>query len=98
MHNAFMQALMVTGVPGLLLLVLWTVLVVIKMLKFFFCKLSSVALADKILTLPLAGFFVCNLAENLLFGWLDISSYVFYIAAGCLIANHYELFPSGKNS
>ena len=84
MHNSFMQVLMLCGLPGLLLMLAWTVLMVKNMFKVFFSKSHS--LEVKFLTVPIASFFVISLAEIYLFASLDSVSMAFYLIAGVFLA------------
>jgi len=92
MHNSFMQVLMLFGVPGLLLVLAWTVLMVKNMLRLFFSKMAP--LHDKFLTVPLAGVFVISLAEVFIFGSLDTITIVFYLIAGAFLSRYYEIMKN----
>ena len=89
MHNSFMQTLMLFGLPGLLLVLAWTVLMVKKMLRLFFSKVAP--LHDKFLTVPLAGIFLVSLAEVFIFCSIDTIAIVFYLIAGAFLSRYYEI-------
>ena len=71
---------------------------VVKMIKFFFADSSNVSLAVKALTIPLAGTFLFNLAEENIFTGLDISGACFFLIAGVFISYYHELMPRRNNS
>lgn len=98
MHNAYMQTLMLTGIFGLLLVILWTIFMVVKMIKLFFAASPSATLAVKALTVPLAGTFLFNLAEVNIFTGLDISGACFFLIAGVFIAYYRDLTPCRNSS
>ena len=89
MHNSYLMVLMLLGLPGFLLIMLWTVMMVIKMVKLFFSKKAG--LADKYLTVPLAGVFVVSLAESFIFTAHDTVGLIFYLYAGVFLARSYEI-------
>ena len=89
---------MLTGIPGLLLVILWTIFMVVKMIKLFFAASPSVTLAVKALTVPLAGTFLFNLAEVNIFTGLDISGACFFLIAGVFIAYYRDLMPCRNSS
>lgn len=90
MHSAYFQVLMMFGIPGLLLVLLWSVLMVIKMISVYFSDNGRFSMADKALTIPLAGIFVFNLAEVIIFAHLGgISGHAFYIISGLFLGCFY---------
>ena len=93
MHNSFLQVFMVSGLPGLILIVAWTVLLIIKMVKIFYSKRKDIGIEVKILTLPIASLFVVSLAESLLFFSFDVSGIVFYLCAGVFLGYYYDSYP-----
>lgn len=94
MHNSYMQTLMLTGLPGLLLVVLWTVLLLKKMIKLFFSK--EYGFAAKIPVLAIAGFLVIALSESFLFMKLDLCTMAFLLWTGIFAADYYDIFPVSK--
>jgi len=100
MHNFLLQTLMLTGLPGLLLALAFTVLMVIRMLKLFFSKLPEASMAIKTLTLPLSGIFVYGMFEIILFtasaderAITDFRELCFFLLAGIFLGYYYEIFP-----
>ncbi len=94
MHNSYLQVLMVTGIPGFLLIALWVILLVKDMVKLYFFKRQLSP--EKLLTLPMAAFFVICLSEVMCFAWLDLSSMAFYLMAGAFLGYYHECFPPKK--
>lgn len=89
MHNMFFEVLMITGISGFLLILFWTILMVKKMLNLYFSLSANISLALKILTIPIAGIFVYNLAEVVIFGKLDLIGICFFIFSG-LFSGYYK--------
>lgn len=94
MHNYILDALLLTGIPGALLLILFTLMVLWKMLKVFFSDAAS--FENKLLTLPLAFFFMDNLMEAHIFRYALVNSILFFLICGIFLAESYELFPGKK--
>ena len=87
-HNTFLQVLCITGLPGLLLVLLLCVFLAIKTLRLFF---SDAPLEIKSLTLILVGFFIYNMLEVSLFVAADTRAFTAYIVAGAVIAYESEI-------
>ena len=103
MHNMFLQVLMLTGVIGLLLVLAFTVLLVIKMIRYFFSNHPEATMDTKMLTLPLAGYFVYGMLEIILFtasaderALTDFRELCFFLLAGIFLSYYYEIFPPKK--
>ena len=90
-HNFFLETLMLTGLPGLLLALAFTLILVWRMVRVFFA--AGAELSVKLLTLPLATVLLKNMGETTLLRYDDITNYVFFLAAGAFLAFSYELFP-----
>lgn len=90
-HNVFLETLMLTGLPGLLLALAFTLILVWRMVRVFFA--AGAELSVKLLTLPLATVLLKNMGETTLLRYDDITNYVFFLAAGAFLAFSYELFP-----
>ena len=90
-HNVFLETLMLTGLPGLLLVLAFTLILVWRMVRVFFA--AGAELSVKLLTLPLATVLLKNMGETTLLRYDDITNYVFFLAAGAFLAFSYELFP-----
>lgn len=105
MHNFLLQTLMLTGVPGFLLVLAFTLMLVLRMLYYFFSGHSAANLASKVLTLPLAGIFVYGMFETILFtqsadnrALTDFRELCFFLLAGIFLGYYYEIFPTGNKN
>ena len=103
MHNYLLQTLMLTGLVGLMLVLGFTVLMVIKMIRLFFSQHPEATLAVKTLTLPLSGVFVYGMFEIVLFtqsaderAVTDFRELFFFLLAGIFLGYYYEIFPPRK--
>ena len=103
MHNYLVQTLMLTGVLGLLLVLAFTVMLVVKMIRLFFTKLPEVTSAVKTLTLPLAGIFIYGMMETVIFtncaddrAPTDFRELAFFLIAGVFLGFYYDAFPAKK--
>lgn len=97
-HNYFIEVLMLTGLPGLLLVAAFTLLLLVRMVKVFFSPSAEVL--PKLLTIPLAANLLKSLGEATLI-WQnkinnDITNYIFFLVAGMFLAYSYELFPEKR--
>jgi len=103
MHNFLLQVFMLTGLPGFLLVLAFTVLLVRRMILLFFSR--SVPLCEKLLTLPLTGMFLYSMFETLIFTdsadarslTTDIRELMFFLLAGIVLAYSYEYFPAKRH-
>lgn len=93
MHNAFFQCLMLFGVPAFLFVLVFTVLLVFHMIKYYFCGSSF---RVKLLTIPLAGLLIYSIMESSLFTSFDVPMSCFFLIAGVFLAHYYEQFPNTK--
>ncbi len=104
MHNFLLQVFMLTGLPGFLLVLVFSVLLVRRMILLFFSR--SAPLCEKLLTLPLTGMFFYSLFETLIFTdsadarslTTDIRELMFFLLAGIVLAYSYEYFPAKRNN
>lgn len=103
MHNFLLQVFMLTGLPGFLLVLAFTVLLVRRMILLFFSPRAS--LPDKLLTLPLTGLLFYSMFETLIFTdsadyramTTDIRELMFFFLAGLVLACSYEASPVRRN-
>ena len=98
MHNSWLQALMLTGIPGFLLTAAFTVLLVRRMIRFYFSKNPKAALQIKILTIPVTAVLMYHLLETGIFIFTDVRACYFFLLAGMVIAWSRELEPGQKKS
>ena len=91
---------MLTGVIGLLLVLAFTVLMVIKMIRVFFSNHPLAGMDIKVLTLPISGIFIYSLLELILFtassddrSVTDFRELFFFLIAGIFLSYYYQIFP-----
>ncbi len=94
LHNALLQTLMLTGVPGFLAVLALYVLLAVRMVTIFFSP--DAPLHIKTLTIPLAGIMADSMFEVFLFTKANVRSLIFFILAGAFLAWYYELRPTKK--
>lgn len=93
-HNYLLEALVLTGIPGFLLLLAFTVILAKRMIYMFFCATADIPV--KLLTVPLAATLVKNMGEAMIARTDDITNYFFFLVAGVFLAYSYELLPEKK--
>ena len=100
MHNLWLQVLMLTGLPGFLLVLAFCILLIWRMLRLFFSQNPAADIAVKILTFPLAGVMIYGMFETILFTQCaddrantDFRELFFFLLAGIVLAYSYELAP-----
>ena len=100
MHNFLLETFMLTGLMGFLLVVFFCLRLVIRMLHLFFTADQRVSLADKMLTIPLAGILLYGMFEVVIFtacsdkrAPTDMRELSFFIIAGMVLACSHEVLP-----
>ena len=93
-HNFFLETLMLTGVPGLLLILAFIFILVCRMLRILLD--TGVDSSIKLLTLTLTTVLLKNMGEAMLLRYDDITNYMFFLVAGVFLAYSYELLPEKK--
>ena len=100
MHNFLLETFMLTGLLGFLLVVFFCLRLVIRMLHLFFTADQRVSLADKVLTIPLAGILLYGMFEVVIFtacsdkrAPTDMRELSFFIIAGMVLACSHEVLP-----
>lgn len=101
-HNYLLQTALLTGIIGFAAVLLFTVFTVLRMVIMFFIKDERISLADKILTIPLAGLFIYSMMEIMIFTncsdsrsfGTDLRELMFFLIAGMFLARYYDVFPS----
>ncbi len=96
MHNMFMEVLMLTGIPGLIMVLFWTVPLIIRMIRFFFDRTAGICLAVKYLTVPLSGVLFWHLVEVGIFTKTDTFGKVFFLLCGVFLGYYRDLFPTSR--
>ena len=96
MHNCLFQVVLLTGLPGLLLVLGWFLLSIRRMLSVFFSGAEQVPLPIAFLTIPLTGMFLFSLMEYELFPAWDSSTRAFLLLLGIFTGLYHEYFPKQK--
>ena len=87
-HNFLLQTLMLTGLPGLLLVLAFCALVFIRTLRFWFAEKSSASLGEKMLGLPFVACMLFGQLESGFFNFTDERTLYFYLLCGLLIGQY----------
>ena len=90
-HNLFLYVLLITGVPGLGLIVLFLVLLLKRILTLYFRNDSGIKTEHRVLVLFLGGIMMYNMLEISFIANFDIRSIAFVFIAGAVIAYEKEL-------
>ncbi len=90
-HNSYLQAFVLSGIPGLALLIAFFYSLIKRMFLLFFSTNPKASFDAKVLVVLLAGCILYNMLESSLFYTLDIRSIMFYIIAGMVIAYSDEI-------
>lgn len=100
MHNFLLETFILTGLLGFLLVVFFCLRLLLRMLHLFFTSDQRVSLADKVLTIPLAGILLYGMFEVVIFtacsdrrAPTDMRELSFFIIAGMVLACSYEVLP-----
>lgn len=92
-HNFMLQTLVYTGLAGFVIALIYCILLVIRMVRYFFSEDERATLPHKLLTLPLTGILLYNMLEPLLFYSTDFSVLFFFFIAGIFLGYSHELHP-----
>ena len=96
-HNMFLNILMLTGIPGFIIAIVFLYVLIKKMIILFFSKDTDASLAEKTLVLPLTGYILYGATlEVLLFTEADIRTFAFFLIAGVLLADCRDLRTGEK--
>ena len=85
MHNGFMEALMLTGVPGFLAVTAFSIKLVVSSVRVFFARTAEITAAHKMMVVAVAVIFFMNFFDSLLFinrTNTDVLSFFFALFAG----------------
>ena len=86
MHNFLLQVLMMTGIPGFLLVLVFCILLAIEAVRLFFSESHSIA--EKTLLLPVVGLLMHFMLETGLFTSVDVRGLFFFLMAGFVAGSH----------
>ena len=95
-QNYLLEVLMLTGIPGFLLVLAFTLLIVIKGLRLFFASEDRVPLGDKLLGLPVAAMMLYGMFERCIFTYMDVRFLYFFLFCGLMLAAYREHFETDK--
>lgn len=95
-HNIFVQAMVLTGIPGALMLLAFACLQVIRMVRAYFDKTGKVQREDKVLLILPAALLVYGMAEVLLNRLVGFASLSFLLAGGIFTEFEREAFRNEK--
>jgi len=96
MHNFILDPLLLTGLPGMLAIVLFTLFLVSRMIRVFFSTNEEVPFQLKLLSLPIAMLLVDNLMEAHIFRYAIMPSILFFLFSGIFLAWSYEVLSCEK--
>ena len=95
-HNMFLNILMLTGVPGLVIVLAFLYILIRKILFLLFSRKEEASLTEKTLAIPLIGLIGYGATlEVILFTETDIRAFTFFFIAGILLADCRD-FEIGK--
>lgn len=92
-HNFLLQTLIYTGLVGFMLALAYCVLLVVRMVRYFFSEDERAGFSEKLLTLPLTGIMLHSMLEPILFNAVDFGSLAFFLIAGVFLGYSHELHP-----
>lgn len=96
MHNYLFQSILLAGLPGFLMVLAWTLLIVVRMIRVFFSREDTVPLSIAFLTIPMTGMFLFNMMEYELFPAWDSSSLAFLLLTGVFLGLYREYVSDKK--
>ena len=92
-HNFLLQVLILTGLPGLVLVLAFWVLLLRKGFRLFFSRDKRIPLAARtLLLIPLASL-IYGMFEACFFTDTDVRTLFFFLMSGMLMGRYYELYP-----
>ena len=86
MHNTWLEILNYTGIPGLLLLLVFTVLVIGDCVELYFSRYEKHTIPIKCMTLPVMAGFCYSMFESIIWVRTDIRTLGLYLFMGFVIA------------
>lgn len=93
-HNFLVEILMLTGLPGFMLMLTFVLILLSRVIKVYFS--SNADLFVKMLTIPIVAKLVIGLCEATLAKNINVTNYIFFLVAGIFLSYSYELFPEKK--
>ena len=87
-QNYLLQVLMLTGLPGFLLVFAMSLLLVIKCVRFFFADEAAVSTAERMLVFPVTAFMLYGMFEACFFTITDIRTLFFFLMSGVFLGTY----------
>ena len=94
-QNYLIQVLIISGLPGLLMVVAFSLLLIYKAIKTFFYRDKKVPISVKALILPIAASMIYMMFEIGLFTLTDLRTLYFFLMSGMFLGWYYDSFPKG---
>lgn len=93
-HNAYLQTLLITGLPGLLMALLMTAMMARMGIRLFFSRQPEATLADRVLAVAVGAMFLHSMMEHYLFvDNYSILNLLFFLMAGYVVERGTRLEP-----
>ena len=92
-HNFLIQVLMLTGLPGLFIIVAFCVMVAVKAIRLFLSRGEKATLGAKVLILPVIAMLCYSMLEACIFTANEIRSLSFYLICGIMLGFYYDVYP-----
>jgi O-antigen ligase len=93
-HNFLLQTLLLTGLPGFLLVLAFCVFLLAAALRLLFTPRAPTPL--RVLTLPVLSSLLFGQLEAGFFNYTDARTLFFYLICGMMLGTYYDLFPPKK--
>ena len=93
MHNSYMEVLMTGGIPAVLIMLAFNLLLFYRCVRLNFCKHAPLAM--KFLTLPLFGLLIHAVTENYIFTE-ELQSMLFFLIAGVVVFESRKWCPAKR--
>ena len=91
-HNYLLQTLLLSGIPGLLLVASISVLLILRMIRMFFDKSHGMDFGAKILVIPVSGLILYGLFEAYIFTAIDLRAVYFFFLSGMVLGEYRSAF------
>lgn len=95
-QNYLLEVLVLTGIPGLLLVLAFTILVAVKGLRLLFAPKGAVPLEERVYALPVAAILLYGMFERCIFTYTDERSIYFFLFAGLLLSAFRGAYPPAE--
>ena len=89
LHNCFLQTIFLTGLPGLLVVLTLSVLLLVRFIRLCFLKKRNPCIAQMVLGFPVLACLVFGMFESGFFNYTDARTLFFYLMSGILLGEYY---------